>query len=126
MEIFKISAIILIAVVLINSLPLFDKSINARVTITICILITVYLINKISPVISVIKSIIQSNTDADFTIVFKAIGIRLITQFVSDIALDSGNKALANQMIFVGKLSIMISAMPIFIKVLEIIGQFTR
>ena len=126
MEIFKISAIILIAVVLINTLPLFDKSISSLVTITTCVLITVYIIKQISPVISMIQDIVHSNTNADFSIVFKAMGISLLTQFVSDVAMDSGNKALANQMIFIGKLSIMMCAMPVFIKVLEIIGQFSR
>ena len=50
-------------------------------------------------------------------------GISVITQFVADIASDSGNKALANQMILTGKVSVMILAMPVFVQIMNIIGK---
>lgn len=126
MEIIKISIIILIAVILINTLPLYDKNISSMITISTCVIVMVYVVHIIRPAFDTIKSIINNETNIDFVLIFKCMGISLITQFVADIASDSGNKALANQMIFVGKLAIVILAMPIFVKVLEIIGQFIK
>ena len=62
----------------------------------------------------------------NFAVIYKALGISIITVFVSDIAADSGNKALSDRMIFAGKAAIIILVMPVFIQVLEIIKRFTE
>ncbi len=126
MEFLKISVLILIAVLIIGSLPLFDKGLTTLITISTCVIVVLYVMRSITPAIEVIKNITSNQGTIDFTIVFKSMGISLITQFVSDVALDNGNKALANQMSFVGKIAIVILAMPIFIQVLEVIGQFVK
>lgn len=126
MEFIKISIIILIAVVIVGSLPLFDKGLTALITISTCVIVVLYVMKSVSPAIETIKNIVSNQTTVDFTIVFKSMGISLITQFVSDVAMDNGNKALANQMTFVGKIAIVMLAMPVFVQVLEVIGQFIK
>lgn len=126
MEFIKISIIILIAVLIVGSLPLFDKGLTALITISTCVIVVLYVMKSVSPAIETIKNIVSNQTTVDFTIVFKSMGISLITQFVSDVAMDNGNKALANQMTFVGKIAIVMLAMPVFVQVLEVIGQFIK
>jgi stage III sporulation protein AD len=53
-------------------------------------------------------------------------GISLLTGFVNDIATDSGNKALANQIVFAGKIAIVALALPVFIQVMELIKQMIK
>ncbi len=125
MEFFKIAGIILVCILLAGCLPALDKSVSALISICVCFCILGYIVNITSPVIENIKSVF-SNTNGDFTLIFKTMGISFVTQFVSDVAADNGNKALANQMIFAGKTAIVILALPVFMQVLEIIGQIIQ
>ena len=126
MEILKISAIVLISVILISSLPLYNKNISALITISVCIIITGYIIRFAEDAIATASAIAQNYINSDFSIVYKAMGISILTQFVSDTAGDSGNKALSNQMLFAGMAAIAVLAMPVFIQVLEIIRKLTE
>ncbi len=126
MEILKISAIVLISVILISSLPLYNKNISSLITISVCIIITGYIISYAEDAIITARTIAQNYLDSDFSIVYKAMGISILTQFVSDTASDNGNKALANQMHFAGRAAITVLAMPLFIQVLELIRKLTE
>ncbi len=126
MEFLKISAVIFIAVIVINSIPGVDKTISVLVSVSACVLILVHIIRRIEPVIELLKAMYAESVLGDFEIIFKCLGISLITQFVADVAADSGNKSLSNQMIFVGRAAIVALAMPLFAQVLELIGQLTR
>ena len=123
MDIVKIAGIILIVVTLVNTLPTFSKEITSLITISCCIVVLLYIVKTVTPAIETIKTVAQQVAFNGLEIVFKSIGTGLITQFVADIATDSGNKALANQMVFVGKIAIIVLAMPVFLQVLELIGQ---
>ena len=126
MEILKISAIILVCVLLITSLPVYNKNISALISTSVCVMVAVYIIYYTREAILNIRSVVSGYTNTDFTVIYKAMGISLITGFVSDTATDNGNRTLANQMVFAGKISIAVLAMPMFIQVLEIIKRFTE
>lgn len=126
MEILKISAIVLTCVVLSSCLPLNNKAVSSLITISTAIIVLIYVIKYATPAIENIKSIFGMTFSGDFEIVLKAMGISIITQFVADVAIDSGNKAMANQMVFAGKSAIVILAAPVFVKVMEIIGNLLK
>ena len=48
-----------------------------------------------------------------FTPIIKVVGVGYITEFVSDIAEESGNKLLSNKIVMSGKIAICLIAMPI-------------
>ena len=48
-----------------------------------------------------------------FKILFKVVGIGYVTEFSSDICLDSGNQSVANKILFAGKIIIFIISIPI-------------
>ncbi len=125
MDILKIAAVILVCVLLISSLPTFNKSISYMISLSCGVIVLLYIINISSDAILQIQDVITNSGISDFSIVFKAMGISLITQFVSDTATDSGNKSLANQMVFVGKVAIIVLALPVFTQILGLIGKFT-
>jgi len=122
MEFIKIAVIIFVAVILVSCLPVYDNSVSNIIGIAVCTIVLIYIISCIIPVIMNIRSFIEK-LDFDFSLIFKCMGISLITQFVSDIASDSGNKALSNQMIFAGKVAVTALALPLFAQVIEIIGR---
>ena len=121
MEIIKISIIIAIATILFSVLPIYDKAVSSLINLTVCILITVYIVNYSRDIIQSVKQLIGEYFPTEFSVVYKTMGISLITGFVHDIAVDNGHKSLANQMEFAGKIAITFIAMPLFIQILEII-----
>ena len=126
MDIIKVALVILVALITISCLPVFDKSISAVIGIATAIIVLWLVINTITPLIQNIKRFFDSQSQLDLGIIYKSMGISLLTQFVADMATDVGNKTLANQMIFTGKLAIIMLAMPIYMQILEILGQILK
>ena len=126
MDILKISALILTGTILISCIPAFDKHIRTIITIGVCILVTVYVINYVAPVVGQVKSFAIGAENYNLDIIFKVLGVGIISQFVSDIAADSGNKALAGLMLFAGKAACLVIRLPVFMNALQIIQELVR
>ena len=126
MDIIKIALVILVSLITISCLPVFDKSISAVIGIATAVIVLWFVISTITPLVQNIKSFFDSQSGLDLGVIYKSMGISLLTQFVADMAVDTGNNALANQMIFTGKLAIIMLAMPIYIQILEILGQILK
>lgn len=126
MEILKIAGIIIVTVILISSIPFYDKNIRNIIMIFSCIAISLYIINSFRNDFIQVKSFIETIGFGDYSILYKAMGIALVTEIVRDIAVDSGNKSLSNQMIFAGKAAILLIALPVYIQVLEILTEILK
>lgn len=126
MEILKIAGIIIVTVILISSIPFYDKNIKNIIMIFSCIAISLYIINSFRNDFIQVKSFIETIGFGDYSILYKAMGIALVTEIVRDIAADSGNKSLSNQMIFAGKAAILLIALPVYIQVLEILTEILK
>ena len=126
MEILKIAGIIIVTVILISSIPFYDKNISNIIMIFSCIAISLYIINSFRNDFIQVKSFIETIGFGDYSILYKAMGIALVTEIVRDIAADSGNKSLSNQMIFAGKAAILLIALPVYIQVLEILTEILK
>ena len=126
MEILKIAGIIIVTVILISSIPFYDKNIRNIIMICSCIAISLYIINSFRNDFIQVKSFIETIGFGDYSILYKAMGIALVTELVRDIAADSGNKSLSNQMIFAGKAAILLIALPVYIQVLEILTEILK
>ena len=126
MEILKIAGIIIVTVILISSIPFYDKNIRNIIMICSCIDISLYIINSFRNDFIQVKSFIETIGFGDYSILYKAMGIALVTEIVRDIAADSGNKSLSNQMIFAGKAAILLIALPVYIQVLEILTEILK
>lgn len=126
MEILKIAGIIIVTVILISSIPFYDKNIRNIIMIFSCIAISLYIINSFRNDFIQVKSFIETIGFGDYSILYKAMGIALVTEIVRDIAADSGNKSLSNQMIFAGKAAILLIALPVYMQVLEILTEILK
>ena len=80
----------------------------------------------IVPVVEYVRELTENIYFDRFDVVLKAVGVGLITQFVSDTAIDCGNRSLANQMIFAGRICVLMLAIPVFVQVLGIIERLTN
>ena len=125
MEILKIAILIITAIVICNGIPTLSKEIAAFITISCCIVVLLYTIGFVVPAVDFIKNMARNINFEGADIVLKAVGIGFVTQFISDMAADNNNKALAGQMIFAGRISILAAAMPVFVEIFKIIEMLT-
>ena len=125
MEIFKIAILIFTAIVVSCGIPTFSKEITVFITISCCTAILLYIIDVVVPAVEFIKNIAKDINFDGADIVLKATGVGFITQFVSDTANDCNNKALANQMVFAGRVCILLLAMPVFIEIFKVLELLT-
>lgn len=126
MEILKLGALILIVLIISNGIPVLSKEITVLMTFSCCIVILLYTFNSIVPAVNYIKNMAENVSFNRLDIVIKAVGVGFVTQTVSDMAIDFNNKTLANQMVFAGRLCILILAMPVFFDVFKIIEKLTN
>ena len=125
MEFIKIALVILITVILVSCIPTYSKEISLFITISCCIVVLLYTLEVVIPAVEYVKNMAQKVSFEGIDVVVKAIGVGFITQFVADIAVDSGNKTLSNQMILAGRISVLILSMPVFYQIFEIIERLT-
>ena len=121
MEIIKIAVLILTVVIISAGLSTGNKEIAVITTICCCIVVLLYVLKMTEPAIDYIKIIAERLSFDNLDIILKAVGIGLITQFVSDTAIDCGNKALANQMVFAGRICVLVVSIPAILEVLKIV-----
>jgi len=125
MEIIKIAVLILAAVIISNAIPTLSKEISVMIAFGCCTVVLLYIIDAVAPAVEYVKSIAKNIEFEGADIVLKAVGVGFITQFVSDTALDCNNKALANQMVFAGRVCILVIAVPVFMEIFKIIEFLT-
>ena len=85
------------------------------------VLILVLLIGEIAPIIQRLNTMLdKTSLPSEYSlIVFKALGISLLTQLAADACRDAGETAMAEKAEFAGKVFLLILALPLFEKIAE-------
>ena len=123
MEILKLGVLILTVLIISAGIPSLSKEITVFMTFSCCIVVLLYIFDRIVPAVNYIKSIADNISFSRLDIVLKAVGVGFVTQTVSDMALDFNNKTLANQMVFAGRVCILLIAMPVILDVFSIVEK---
>ena len=91
-----------------------------------CLILFLYGIHKLELILSSLGTLQNyiAISDTYIFILLKIIGITYIAEFSSDLCKDAGYGAIAGQIEFVGKLSILTISMPVLISLLESIQSF--
>lgn len=115
-----IGIILVIAVISLtikNYLPEYSILIN----ISSGIIVLAILLNQLAPIINQINELLShSKISKEYGIIlFKCLGICLIAQFSSDACRDAGENSLAAKVEWVGKVAIVIMALPLFEKIIQ-------
>ena len=59
----------------------------------------------------------RANLSDEFSgVLFKALGICIVTQLAGDVCRDAGESAIASKVEMAGKLAVLISSLPLFLK----------
>ncbi len=123
MDIIKIVGIALIALVIIILLKQYKPEFAIYISILTGILILILVMDKLSGIINLIKSIVnQSYINTEFiTLLIKITGIAFLSEFAVSICKDSGEAAIASKIEIGSKIIIISMAIPILSSLLELI-----
>lgn len=112
---FTVGVLGIIIVILTLQLKNIKSEYSVVIMIVGCVIIFFYSISGIIKVVEILKKIINDTgiNDERIIILLKIMGISYITEFVSDIAKDSGYSALSNQIQIYGKITILVVSVPI-------------
>ncbi len=123
-EISSVAGLCITAVILCKIIEKYNKEQAVMLSISLIAIIMTVIFSLISPVIDEINRIFElSGTSSEsIQIIFKSLGISYITQITSDICKDCGESAISSGIETVGKILIIITALPLFRELTAIIA----
>ena len=122
MDIYKLVALSIVAVILITILKSVKKDDFALIVtiITAVILFTLVLV-KLESIMSLLEGLVQkSGINKEYlTLLLKVTGISYVIELATNICKDAGNSAIASKVEMLGKLSIVVLTIPILTSVIS-------
>ena len=110
----------LVGTVLALILGQYRPEIRMLVTASVTLLLMAMVLEQLSPVLEQLRSTMElTGLTGDYAaILFKAVGICLLTQLAGDVCRDSGESSIASKIELAGRAAILLAAMPLIQEVL--------
>ena len=125
MEVLKIAALALCAVILIIVVKNFKPELGVLTAIACSVLMLYFLIDSIKYAFAYIADLYAGleTGKAYFPIIIKVLAIAYITEFTSQLCKDAGEGAIASKVELGGKIIIFCVAIPVFTSILSLVEQ---
>ena len=110
----------LVGTVLALILGQYRPEFRMLVTAAVTLLLMAMVLEQLSPVLEQLRSTMElTGLTGDYAaILFKAVGICLLTQLAGDVCRDSGESSIASKIELAGRSAILLTAMPLIQEVL--------
>ena len=110
----------LVGTVLALILGQYRPEFRMLVTATVTLLLLALVLEQLSPVLEQLRSTMElTGLTGDYAaVLFKAVGICLLTQLAGDVCRDSGESSIASKIELAGRAAILLTAMPLIQEVL--------
>ena len=110
----------LVGTVLALILGQYRAEFRMLVTAAVTLLLMAMVLEQLSPVLEQLRSTMElTGLTGDYAaILFKAVGICLLTQLAGDVCRDSGESSIASKIELAGRAAILLTAMPLIQEVL--------
>ena len=110
----------LVGTVLALILGQYRPEFRMLVTAAVTLLLMAMVLEQLSPVLEQLRSTMElTGLTGDYAaILFKAVGICLLTQLAGDVCRDSGESSIASKIELAGRVAILLTAMPLIQEVL--------
>lgn len=110
----------LVGTVLALILGQYRPEFRMLVTAAVTLLLMAMVLEQLSPVLEQLRSTMElTGLTGDYAaILFKAVGICLLTQLAGDVCRDSGESSIASKIELAGRAAILLAAMPLIQEVL--------
>lgn len=120
MWIIAVAAAGLVGTVLALILGQYRPEFRMLVTAAVTLLLMAMVLEQLSPVLEQLRSTMELTglTGNYAAILFKAVGICLLTQLAGDVCRDSGESSIASKIELAGRAAILLTAMPLIQEVL--------
>lgn len=122
MDVYKIVALSIVAVLLITILKSVKKDDFALIiTIIASVILFTLVLVKLEGIISLLESLVQkSGINKEYlTLLLKVTGIAYVIELATSICKDAGNSAIASKVEMLGKISIVALTLPILTSVIS-------
>lgn len=125
MEVLKIAALALCAVVLIVLVKNYKPEFGVYTAIGCSILILYFLIDSLKYAFAYMAELYDrlDYGKSYFPIIIKVLAIAYITEFTSQLCKDAGETSIASKVELAGKVIIFCVAIPVFISILNLVEQ---
>ena len=116
MEIYAIIGIGIVSAVMALVLKQYKPEYAMMVSLVCCVLILLAVIEQVSDLMGTLNAMLATaNIPVELTaVLFKALGICIVTQLASDTCKDAGESAIASKLELAGKVAVLVIAMPLF------------
>ena len=120
MWIIAAAAVGLVGTVLALILGQYRPEFRMLVTAAVTLLLMAMVLEQLSPVLEQLRSTMElTGLTGDYAaVLFKAVGICLLTQLAGDVCRDSGESSIASKIELAGRAAILLTAMPLIQEVL--------
>ena len=110
----------LVGTVLALILGQYRPEFRMLVTAAVTLLLMAMVLEQLSPVLEQLRSTMElTGLTGDYAaVLFKAVGICLLTQLAGDVCRDSGESSIASKIELAGRAAILLAAMPLIQEVL--------
>lgn len=125
MEILKIAALALCAVMIIVLVKNYKPEFGIFVAIGCSVLILYFLVDSLKYAFSYMSQLYEKLDYGKtyFPIIIKVLAIAYITEFTSQLCKDAGESSIASKVELAGKIIIFCVAIPVFISILNLVEQ---
>lgn len=125
MEILKLAAFALCAVILIVLVKNYKPELGMLTAIACCVLILFFLIDSLKYGIAYIAELYSrlETGKSYFPIIIKVVVIAYITEFTAQLCKDAGESSIASKVELGGKIIIFCVAIPVFTSILNLVEQ---
>ena len=123
MNIFAVAVICIAAAFLAVLLKKYNPEYSMAVALIASLAVLALVIKEIIPIIGKVTSLFNSTDMAPqyAAILFKCLGVCVITQFAGDTCRDVGESALASKIELAGKIALVVAAFPLFEQLLGVV-----
>lgn len=124
-EFWKVSAVVLLAVVLHLAVCRQEKDIAVLLTMAVCCIVGMTALSYLEPVLDLLWQLeaLGNMQDGMLGLLLKAVGIALVAEIAGMICTDAGNGSLAKTMQLLGSVVILYLSIPMFQTLLTLIRE---
>ena len=127
-RVLTVAALCIIAAIICKLMERYNKEYTIFISIAVCCGVMISVFTAVAPVIELLETLLSGSgvSDSSIVLLFKAVGVCYLSQFAYDICKDNGLAALASQAELIGKVTVILIAMPLFESVISIISRLVN
>ena len=110
----------IVAVILALSLKSKNPEYSTFISVAVCLVLLFICVSRMRVMLSGIEVLTEIRMDSTYLVILvKLIGIAYICEFAASISKDAGYSAVASQIELLGKLTMLVVSLPVFMQVVQ-------